>query len=105
MLKSAQTPRRPDRETAETIAAQGLAFLAAEPHRLSRFLAVTGLEPGDLKARAATREVLAAVLSFVADDESLLLTLGASGNLATGGFVPVMAVLLIVSGHIDILAR
>jgi len=93
MLKSAQTPRRPDRESAETIAAQGLAFLAAEPHRLSRFLAVTGLEPGDLKARAATREVLAAVLSFVAADESLLLTFAASANLAPEGIGAALAVL------------
>jgi len=82
MLKSRQTPRRLDREAAETIAAQGLAFLAGEPQRLGRFLAMTGLTAEDLKARAAHRELLAAVLSFYAADESLLLAFAAARDVA-----------------------
>jgi hypothetical protein len=82
MLKSPQRPPRLDREMAETIAAQGLAFLAAEPHRLTRFLALTGLQAGELKARIGSGEVLAAVLSFLAGDESLLLTFAAGNNIA-----------------------
>ena len=43
-----------DRETAETIAVQGLAFLAEDRGRLERFLQSTGLEPSDLRTRAGS---------------------------------------------------
>jgi Protein of unknown function (DUF3572) len=82
MLKSAQRGQRVDREAAETIAAQGLAFLTADAHRLHRFLALTGLQPADLKTRLGAREVLAAALHFLAADESLLLTFAASQHVA-----------------------
>jgi Protein of unknown function (DUF3572) len=82
MLKSAPRSPRLDREAAETIAAQGLAFLSAEPVLLARFLALTGLQPADLKARLGTGELLAAVLSFLAADESLLLAFAANHNVA-----------------------
>jgi hypothetical protein len=62
-----------DRETAETIAAQGLAFLAGDRARLEAFLLVTGLEPGDLRARAGAPDMLLAVLEYLSADESLLL--------------------------------
>ncbi len=82
MLKSAQRGHPVDRETAETIAAQGLAFLTADAHRLQRFLALTGLQLDDLRTRLGAREVLAAALSFLAADESLLLTFAASHHVA-----------------------
>jgi hypothetical protein len=62
-----------NQETAETIAAQGLAFLAGDRARLHGFLQETGLEPGDLRARARAPDVLLAVLEHLARDESLLL--------------------------------
>jgi hypothetical protein len=74
MLKPMQKARPIDRDAAETLAAQGLAFLAEDPQQLVRFLALTGLEPTDLRARAGAPEVLAAVLSYLREDESLLLT-------------------------------
>jgi Protein of unknown function (DUF3572) len=80
MLKPSQRPPGLDRETAETIAAQGLAFLAADPGQ--RFLALTGLTPATLKARIGTVEVLGAVLNYLALDESLLLTFAANSNVA-----------------------
>ena len=82
MLKSAPRSPRLNREAAETIAAQGLAFLSAEPALLARFLALTGLQPADLKARLGSGEVLAAVLNFLAADESLLLAFAANHNVA-----------------------
>ena len=36
-------------DAAETIALQGLTFLAGDPKRLVRFLSLTGLTPQDLK--------------------------------------------------------
>jgi uncharacterized protein DUF3572 len=71
-----------DREAAETVAAQALAFLAEAPARLHRFLLASGLEPGDLRARAGTPEVLLAVLEHLAGDESLLLVFAASRQVA-----------------------
>jgi hypothetical protein len=71
-----------DRETAETIAAEGLAFLAEEPARLRGFLHLSGLEPAELRMRAATPELLSAVLAYLAADESLLLVFAASRNIA-----------------------
>jgi hypothetical protein len=82
MLKSAQRGHSLDREMAETIAAQGLAFLTADAHRLQRFLALTGIAPSDLKRRIGEGEVLVAGLNFLAQDESLLLTFAASHRLA-----------------------
>jgi hypothetical protein len=62
-----------DRETAETIAAQGLAFLAGDRARLDGFLLASGLEPHDLRARAGAPDMLLAVLEHLSGDESLLL--------------------------------
>jgi len=91
MLKSTQRGLRVDRETAETIAAQGLAFLTADQQRLHRFLALTGLQPADLKQRLDAREVLAAALSFLAADESLLLTFAAGQHVAPEAITAALA--------------
>ena len=78
-----RSKRRPiDREAAEAIAIQGLAFLAEEPARLQRFLLVTGLEPSEIRARADTPELMSAVLEHLAGDESLLLVFAAGRQLA-----------------------
>jgi hypothetical protein len=69
-------------ETAEGIAAQGLAFLAGEPARLVRFLTETGLTPERIREQAASPEFLAAVLEHLVGDESLLLVFAASTSVA-----------------------
>jgi hypothetical protein len=65
------------REAAEALALQGLKFLAEDARRMRRFLDLTGLEPADVRARAGTPEVLAAVLEHLSGDESLLLVFAA----------------------------
>jgi hypothetical protein len=70
------------REAAEAIAAQGLAFLAEEPRRLSRFLSLTGLDPVDVPARVNDQAFLAAILEHLLEDESLLLVFAASASVA-----------------------
>jgi len=67
---------------AETVAAQGLAFLAEDLGRLSRFFALTGLDAEAVRSRADTPEFLAAVLQYLAGDESLLLTFAANWRVA-----------------------
>ena len=74
--------RIPALEAAEAIAAQGLAFLADDPARLSRFLAATGLTPDQIREQVAAPGFLAAVLEYLATDESLLLAFAA--NVAIG---------------------
>jgi hypothetical protein len=57
----------------EELAIAALGFLAADPERLARFLALTGLGPQSLRAAAREPGFLSGVLDHVASDESLLL--------------------------------
>jgi hypothetical protein len=61
------------REAAESLAIQALAFLAGEPERLGRFLALSGLGPEQIRLAAAEPGFLAGVLDYLSSDESLLL--------------------------------
>lgn len=58
----------PDR--AETIALQALGWLVGDADLLPQFLAATGASPDDLRTRIGDPVFLAAVLSFVASDDS-----------------------------------
>jgi len=60
------------RELAETVAIQGLSFIATEPERLGRFLALTGIGPESLRAAANEPNFLLGVLDHLAGDEALL---------------------------------
>src|SRR5690349_22724114 len=60
------------REAAESLAVQALGFLAQEPVRLSRFLALTGIGPDQIRAAAAESGFLAGVLTHLGTDERLL---------------------------------
>lgn len=59
-------------DEAEALAIQALTFLAAEPERISRFLADTGIGPASLRATARDPQFLAAVLEYLVINESLL---------------------------------
>ena len=59
-------------EAAEGLAIQALTFLAGEPSRLGRFLAVTGIGPGEIRAAAGEPGFLAGVLDFLASDDQLI---------------------------------
>ena len=82
MFKAARRHPHLDREAAETLAARGLAFLAEDPQRFARFLALTGCALADVRNRAQAPELLAAVLEHLTEDESLLLVFAASNHLA-----------------------
>ena len=60
-------------DRAETIALQALAFLAADDEALGGFLHFTGLEMGGLRAAAANPEILAGILDYLLQDETMLL--------------------------------
>jgi hypothetical protein len=66
--------RRPQmtRELAESVAIQALGFIAEEPDRLGRFLALSGLSAESLRAAAQEPNFLLGVLDYLASDETLL---------------------------------
>ena len=53
------------KEHAETIALQGLAFLAGRDEDIERFLRNSGLDADALRARAADPDVLRAVIEYI----------------------------------------
>jgi Protein of unknown function (DUF3572) len=77
-----------DRGDAEALALQGLTFLAADPSRLSRFLTLTGIEPGELRSWAEAPHLQAAVLDHFLGDESLLLVFAAEAGIAPDHLLP-----------------
>jgi hypothetical protein len=67
-----QDPARA-RDAAEALALRALAFLAEDPERLGRFLALSGVGPGELRSRAADPVLLGGVLDHLLADERLLM--------------------------------
>jgi Protein of unknown function (DUF3572) len=67
-------------EAAEALAIQALNFLATEPARLSRFLALSGLDPGSIRSAAAESDFLAGVLAHLGEDEALLVAFAAEAG-------------------------
>jgi hypothetical protein len=65
---------RPERgrEAAEALAIQALSYIAADGERLGRFLSLTGIGPGEIRAAAREPGFLAGVLEYLAGDERLL---------------------------------
>ncbi|MDQ0468688.1 DUF3572 family protein [Labrys wisconsinensis] len=59
------------RAFAEEVAVRGLAFLAADPERLERFLALSGLAAGEIRAAATRPDFLAGVLHHIMDDDRI----------------------------------
>jgi hypothetical protein len=67
--KSESTQRQ---AAAQELAVMALGFIAAEPERLGRFLAMTGIGPDSIRTAAREPHFLAGVLDHVAADERLL---------------------------------
>jgi hypothetical protein len=70
MVKKTSTSARGH---AENIAIAALAFIAADPDRLGRFLAATGIGPADIRIAAREPLFLAGVIGHISADEKLLL--------------------------------
>jgi hypothetical protein len=68
-------------ELGQSLAASALAFLAADPERLDRFLSLTGLGPHNLRDAAEDPAFLGSVLEYMLTDEELLLRFAADSNL------------------------
>ena len=70
------------RDDAVALAIRGLGHLASEPERLSRFLALTGLDPAEIRTAAREPGFLAGVLEYLAADEALLVAFASEAGVA-----------------------
>jgi hypothetical protein len=60
------------------VALRALAWVLGEPDRASRFLALTGLDPDDLRRRAGEASVLVATLCYLENHEPDLIVCAAT---------------------------
>jgi hypothetical protein len=60
------------RDDAEALALAALTFLSSDEDRISRFLGLSGLDPGTLRKAASEPGFLPGVLDYLAADEALL---------------------------------
>jgi hypothetical protein len=67
---------------ASELAIGALGFVAADPEELSRFLALTGIDPGAIRAAAAEPGFLGGVLAYIAGNERTLLAFAAQAAVA-----------------------
>ncbi len=65
----------------DELALRALAFLSADEERVSRFLALTGLDAGDVRALLHDRGFHLAVLDHLAGDEAMLIEFAAVESL------------------------
>ena len=71
-------PAKLTRALAEDMAVAALTFIAQDGERLGRFLALSGLESGNLREAAAEPGFLVGVLDYLSSDEPLLLAFAAN---------------------------
>lgn len=72
-LARGKVDRGPAQQAAAELAGAALNFLAAEPERIERFLALSGIDPGSIRAVSDAPDFLVGVLDHLLADETLLL--------------------------------
>ena len=86
---------------ADEIAIAALIYLASDETRLERFVALTGITPGNLREMARQPAFLAAVLDHLASDESLLLAFAADNAIDPAAVMRAHVKLAGPRGHWD----
>jgi hypothetical protein len=66
--------------SANELAVGALVFMAADPDRLGRFLALSGIDPQSIRLAAREPGFLAGVLEHISGDEKLLLAFAAENG-------------------------
>ena len=84
---------RMDRAGAERIGLEALVFMTGDAARLSRFLALSGMTPDELRAGAGEPSLHAALLEHLRQDESLLLVFAASAQVRPEDVEPALRLL------------
>ncbi len=70
------------RDAAVALAIAALGYLAGDSQRLDRFLAVTGIDPGSIRAAATQPGFLAGVLEYISADERMVVAFAAHADVA-----------------------
>src|SRR5450631_534724 len=70
------------REAARELAVVALGYIAADPEELSRFLALTGIDPGSIRAAAEEPGFLAGVLGYISGNERTLVAFATHAGVA-----------------------
>jgi Protein of unknown function (DUF3572) len=86
-------PSPSTKESAESLALQGLTFLAGDAGRLSRFLMLTGIDPSALRGWEGNAALQGAVLEHLLGDESLLLVFAAEAGIEPQSIAPAHRIL------------
>jgi hypothetical protein len=81
MRHSSKAQQSVNPEFSRSLAASALAFVAADPERLRRFLDLTGLGPHNLREAAEDPAFYGSVLEYVLADEELLLRFASDSDL------------------------
>jgi hypothetical protein len=81
MRDSLKTKQSASADSARSLAVSALAFIAADPDRLNRFLNLTGLGPHNLRTAAADPAFMGSVLDYLVGDEELLVAFAADAGL------------------------
>jgi hypothetical protein len=81
MRQSSKAQQSVSPEFGRSLAASALAFVAADPERLERFLNLTGRGPHNLRDAAADPSFHGSVLEYVLADEQLLLRFASDSEL------------------------
>jgi uncharacterized protein DUF3572 len=80
------TNRNPDRngrdDAARELAIAALGFIAGDPEQLNRFLALSGIDPGAIRAAAGEPGFLAGVLAYISGHERTLMAFAAHAGIA-----------------------
>jgi hypothetical protein len=69
------------RDAASALAVDALGYLAGDPELLSRFLALTGIDPATIREAAEAPRFLVGVLEYVSGDEDLLIAFAAHAEI------------------------
>lgn len=69
------------KEEAELIGVAGLSYLAADPERIGRFLAITGLGPENMRAAAKDPSFMPSLLDYLLANEKDLVAFAEEMNL------------------------
>ncbi|MEM7067742.1 MAG: DUF3572 domain-containing protein [Pseudomonadota bacterium] len=68
-------------ETATDVAISGLQFIAGDSEQLSRFVALSGVDPENLRSLAQSPDFMVAILDYFLGDEPTLLAFTASAGI------------------------
>ncbi|OAI23110.1 hypothetical protein A1351_19885 [Methylosinus sp. R-45379] len=83
----------PSKSDARSIALRSLVFLAADDDRMGRFLALTGVDPGDIRALMGEEGFQIALLAHICGDEPLLIDFASGENISPESVVAALAAL------------